>query len=61
MSLVTEYGRLDRAAITARAREIYYAGNGVTWADARRQAHREASAELRDYFRPQPILEAARA
>lgn len=61
MSLVTEYGRLDRAAITARAREIYYAGNGVTWADARRQAHREASAELRAYFSPEPARQVAHA
>lgn len=49
MSLVTEFGRYDRAAVTSRAQEIYRAGL-MEWGAARARAYREASAELRERF-----------
>jgi hypothetical protein len=45
MNLITEFARRDRAAITARTKEIYAAGD-ITWGPARARAEREASAEL---------------
>lgn len=44
MSLVTEWGRFDRASVTERAKEIYAAG-GRTWAEARTEAYDEARRE----------------
>ncbi len=47
MILITEFGRIDRAAVTARAQEIYYAsGAQMKWGDARGQAYREAAHQL---------------
>lgn len=51
MSLVTPYGRVDRAAVTERAQGIYYgAGAQMTWGDARGAACREAAILLRSMF-----------
>lgn len=48
MSLVTEFGRIDRAAVTERAQELYYAsGAQMSWGDARGAAYREAAHQLR--------------
>lgn len=49
MSLITEGGSFDRAAVTARAKEIYRAGNTV-WGAARKRAYDEARDELRARF-----------
>lgn len=62
MTLISEYGRINRAAIVARARQIYATTHD--WTAAMRRAHEEASAQLRAHFRPAPIAirrEAARA
>ncbi len=56
MILITEFGRIDRAAVTARAQEIYYAsGAQMAWGDARGQAYREASHQLRAQFSPSSV------
>lgn len=47
MSLITVYGRRDRAAITARAKELHAR---MEWGAAVAYANREASAELRARF-----------
>lgn len=45
--LITPYGRRDRAAIVARARELHAR---MEWSAAMAHAHREASEELRARF-----------
>lgn len=47
MNLITEFGRRDRAAIIARAKELHAR---MEWCAAVKQAHREASDELRLRF-----------
>lgn len=48
MILVSEFGRVDRAGVTARAREIYAAsGKKMPWGEARAAAYREAAEQLR--------------
>lgn len=47
MNLITEYGRRDRAAVIARAKELH---QRMEWGAAVKQAHREASDELRERF-----------
>lgn len=56
MSLVTPYGRVDRAAVTERAQELYYAsGAQMSWGDARGAAYREAAHQLRAMFNPSSV------
>lgn len=45
MSLITEFGRVSRAAVIARARELH--AGVLTWQQAMAQAQSEASAALR--------------
>jgi len=47
MNLITEFGRRDRAAIIARAKELHAR---MEWGAAVAHAHREASEELRARF-----------
>lgn len=47
MSLVTEFGRYDRAAVVARARELH---PQMEWGAAMAKSYREASVELRERF-----------
>lgn len=57
MNLVSEFGRVNRSAVTARAQEIYYsAGAQMKWGDARAQAYREAANQLRARFNPPPKI-----
>ncbi len=57
MTLITEFGRIDRAAVTERAQQIYYAsGAQMKWGDARGQAYREAAHQLRAMFNPQSTV-----
>lgn len=51
MSLVTEWGRYDRAGITERAKELYAAGDR-TWDAARAEAY----AEARRVLNPVPTI-----
>ena len=59
ISLITEYGRYDRAAITARAKELYRGRGSMTWADARSAAYGEAKEQIRSqqYTRPHDAKE----
>jgi hypothetical protein len=52
--LVTELGRYDRAAIVARAQEIYR-GGAPGWGAAMSAAYREASEELAARQAPPPL------
>lgn len=56
MNLTTEFGRYDRAAVQARAREISKARGPMEWGEALTLAYREASDELRARFNPAPVI-----
>lgn len=58
MSLVTEFGRRDRAAIIARAKEHH---RFMEWGAAVLKAQREASAELRERFNRQTTVPSSAA
>lgn len=47
VNLISEFGRRDRAAVIARAKELHAR---MGWDAAMAQAHREASDELRARF-----------
>ena len=57
MTLITEFGRRDRAAIIARAKELHAR---MEWNAAVRQANREASDELRARFNRHSAVAAQR-
>lgn len=57
-ALITDYGRRDRAAVIARAKELHAR---MEWGAAVTQANREASEELRARFNRHVTVGAAHA